>query len=187
MRTVATTVDALSGKEVFGRFDFTQDFWQLPLHQASPEMFYFVIPDGVFTPTRVPQGAMDSPLHSQSQVQTTPAPLIPHSAQIWVNDVILFAPTLEEFLQTLRWFFEIVTRANFKLNVAKSSLYELEILWCGLSSGAGIRHDPARVGALASLPLPGTVADFQYYVCATYWLHDSLSDYPRVIAPLQAN
>ncbi|KAG3201578.1 hypothetical protein PC129_g23472 [Phytophthora cactorum] len=70
--------------------------------------------------------------------------------------------------------------------MAKSSLFELEIKWCGrLISSEGVHHDPARVRALASLPLPATVADLQYFVCATNWLHDSLPDYAQSIAPLQ--
>ncbi|KAJ8537358.1 hypothetical protein ON010_g13238 [Phytophthora cinnamomi] len=126
MPSVATTTDGFQNKKVFGRVDFTQGFWQLPLDEASRAIFTFITPDGVFTPCRVPQGAMDSTLHFQSQVQTKLAPLIPHSALVWVYDVILFAPTVQEFLMTLRAFFEIV-----KLNMAKSSLIELECLWCG--------------------------------------------------------
>ncbi|KAE9132211.1 hypothetical protein PF005_g3871 [Phytophthora fragariae] len=34
-----------------------------------------------------------------------------------------------EFPETLRVFFEIVRDANIKLNMAKSSLFEFEILW----------------------------------------------------------
>ncbi|KAG6616303.1 uncharacterized protein IUM83_03561 [Phytophthora cinnamomi] len=157
MPSAAIQADAFQGKKIFARFDFTQGFWQLPLHEDSREIFSFVTPDGVYTPTRVPQGAMDSALHFQSQVQAKLAPLIPHSALVWVDDVILFAPTIAEFLQTLRTFFEIVSAANFKLNRTKSSL---------LSSRS-------------------SVADLQYFVCATNWLHDSLPDYARTIAPLQ--
>ncbi|GMF29321.1 unnamed protein product [Phytophthora fragariaefolia] len=82
MPTVATVVDSFNGKKIFGRFDFTQGFWRLPFHKDSQEVFSFVTPDGVFTPTRVPQGAMDSALHFQSQVQSKLAPLIPHSALV---------------------------------------------------------------------------------------------------------
>lgn len=121
---------------------------------------------------------MDSDLHFQNQVQAKLAPLIPHSAIFWVDNVLLFAPTMMEFLQTLCIFFEIVPDAGFKLNMSKSSLFAVGMLWCGrLNSGEGVRHDPARVDALANLPLPATVADLQYFVCATNWLHDSLPDY----------
>ncbi|POM70608.1 Gag/polymerase/env Polyprotein, partial [Phytophthora palmivora] len=186
MPSTATTLNALEGMKVFGRVNFTQGFWQLPLHEDSREVFSFVTPDGVYSPTRVPQGAMDSALHFQSQIQAKLAPLIPKSALVWVDDVILFAPTIPEFLETLRVFFGIVQAANFKLNAAKSSLFELEIKWCGrLISSDGIRHDPERVSALAELPLPSTIAELQYFVCATNWLHDSLPDYARLIAPLQ--
>ncbi|OWZ03397.1 hypothetical protein PHMEG_00024882 [Phytophthora megakarya] len=93
---------------------------------------------------------------------------------------------LEEFVQTLGAFFELVASANFKLNMVKSSLFEREILWCGrLISSEGVRPDPARVSALIELPLPESVADLQYFVCATNWLHDSLPDYTRVVVPLQ--
>ncbi|POM60590.1 hypothetical protein PHPALM_30531 [Phytophthora palmivora] len=128
-----------------------------------------------------------TPLHFQSQVQATMALLIPHSALVRVDDVILFGATIAELLQTLRSFFETVTEANFKLNIVKSSLFELEILWCGrLIFSEGIRDNPSRVSALEDLPLPVTVADLQYFVCATNWLHDSLPDYSRIIGPLQA-
>ncbi|KAE8894307.1 hypothetical protein PF003_g22018 [Phytophthora fragariae] len=45
------------------------------------------------------------------------------------DDVILFVPIMVEFPETLRVFFEIVRDANIKLNMAKSSLFEFEILW----------------------------------------------------------
>ncbi|KAG4039297.1 hypothetical protein PC123_g25147 [Phytophthora cactorum] len=186
MPTAATTNESFHDKKVFASFDFTQGFWQLPLDEESREVFSSFTPDDVYTPARAPQGAMDSALHFQSQVQTKLAPLIPHSALVWVDDVILFAATVPGFLETLKVFFEIVKEANFKLTMAKSSLFKLEIKWCDrLISCEGVRHDPVRVSALASLPLSATVADLQYFVCATNRLHDSLPDYARVIAPLQ--
>uniref|UniRef100_H3H7U3 Reverse transcriptase n=1 Tax=Phytophthora ramorum TaxID=164328 RepID=H3H7U3_PHYRM len=175
MPSTATVMEVLLGKKVFARFDLTHGFWQLTLHPDCQELFSFVTPDGVYTPNRVPQGAMDSALHFQSQMQTLLAPLIPHSALVWVDDVILFAPTVAEFL------------ANLKVNMKKSSLFELEILLCGrYFSADGVRHDPMRMDALSTLPLPATVADLQRFVFTTNWLHDSLPDYARAIAPLHA-
>ncbi|OWY90721.1 hypothetical protein PHMEG_00041019 [Phytophthora megakarya] len=119
-------------------------------------------------------------------MQKVLAPLIPHLALMWVDDVFLFAPTVEEVEQVLRQFFLLVVKAPLKLNMAKSKLFEVEVLWCGrLISSAGVRNDPARVKALFTLPLPATVADLQCFVCATNWLQDSLPDYALIIAPLQ--
>ncbi|RAW21185.1 hypothetical protein PC110_g22371, partial [Phytophthora cactorum] len=75
------------------------------LRRMNPSMTRRSLPDGVYTPARVPQGAMDSALHFQSQVQKKLAPLIPHSALVWVDDVILFAAIVPELLETLKVFF----------------------------------------------------------------------------------
>ncbi|OWZ18106.1 hypothetical protein PHMEG_0007861 [Phytophthora megakarya] len=159
---------AASLLDAYENFKDKKVFGGMPLHEESREMCSFITPDGVFSPTRVPQGRMDSALYFQNQVQAKLAPLIPQSAI------------------TLRTFFEIMQQARFKLNVAKSSLFTLEMLWCGLLiSGEGVRHDPTRVDALANLPLPATLADLQYFVCASNWLHESLHGYARMIAPLQ--
>ncbi|POM74528.1 Hypothetical protein PHPALM_8493 [Phytophthora palmivora] len=67
---------------------------------------------------------------------------------------------MDEYLEVLKKFFIIVAEANLVLDMEKSSLFKLEILWCV------------------------TVADLQQFIFATNWLHDSLPDYTRVIAPL---
>ncbi|POM78483.1 Hypothetical protein PHPALM_3984 [Phytophthora palmivora] len=185
MPSAAVVMEVLLGQKVFARFDLTQGFWQLPLHPDSQELFSFVTPDGVYTPKQVPQGVMDSALHFQDQMQPLLAPLIPHSALVWVDDVILFAPTIDELLEVLKKFFTIVAEANLVLNMEKRSLFELEILWRGrLFSADGVQHDPTRVDALSTLLLPVTAADLQRFIFATNWLHDSLPDYTGVIAAL---
>uniref|UniRef100_H3H259 RNA-directed DNA polymerase n=1 Tax=Phytophthora ramorum TaxID=164328 RepID=H3H259_PHYRM len=131
-------------------------------------------------------GAVDSAIHFQMQMQDAMAPMLQRNALVWVDDVIIFAPTVEEFLQALKEFFIILRDRRLKLSAAKSSLFQLEVLWCGkLISGSGVRHDSERVDALSALPVPSTVAELQYFVCASNWLHGSLPDYARVVAPLQ--
>ncbi|GMF47322.1 unnamed protein product [Phytophthora fragariaefolia] len=104
-----------------------------------------------------------------------------------VDDAILFVPTVHEFVGVLRQFFSLVAKALLKLNMAKCSLYTTEVKWCGrLISGSGIRHDPDRVDALSTLPVPATVAELKYFVCATNWLQNSLPDFARYGCPLQA-
>ncbi|POM59114.1 hypothetical protein PHPALM_36148, partial [Phytophthora palmivora] len=55
--------------KAIGKFDMFKGFWQLPPHEDSREAFSFQTDEGVFTPTRVPQGAVDSALHFQATMQ----------------------------------------------------------------------------------------------------------------------
>uniref|UniRef100_H3H8H0 Reverse transcriptase n=1 Tax=Phytophthora ramorum TaxID=164328 RepID=H3H8H0_PHYRM len=185
MPNLAVVSSSVRGARCFAKFDMIKGFWQLPLDVDSQELMSFMTEDTVYTPTR-PQGAVDSAIHFQMQMQDAMAPMLQRNALVWVDDVIIFAPTVEEFLQALKEFFIILRDRRLKLSAAKSSLFQLEVLWCGkLISGSGVRHDPERVDALSALPVPSTVAELQYFVCASNWLHDSLPDYARVVAPLQ--
>ncbi|POM61981.1 hypothetical protein PHPALM_28920, partial [Phytophthora palmivora] len=186
MPTQGEVIGAVRGAKHYARFHLPEGFWQFPLHEDSQEIFSFLTPDGVFSPLRVPQGVTDSALHFQAQMQTVLAPMIPRNVICWIDDILIFAKDMDSFLDALQEFFDIVGGHGLRLHPSKSSLFESEVKWCGrLISGDGIRHDPARVEALTTLPLPSTVAELQYFVCVANWLHESLPDFARVVAPLQ--
>ncbi|OWZ07849.1 LOW QUALITY PROTEIN: hypothetical protein PHMEG_00019703 [Phytophthora megakarya] len=93
------------------QFDLKNGFWQLPLAEESQEVLSFMTDEGVYTPTRVSQGAMDSALHFQSQMQRVLAELIPHNAQVWI-DVLIYAKTGGEFIDVIRRFYLLLHRHN---------------------------------------------------------------------------
>ena len=138
-----------------GTFDFYKGFWQLPLDTSSQEYFSFVTEDGVFTPRRVPQGASDSAVHFQSQMHRIFEDMIYHTLLIWVDDVLLFARCVEDYLQVLRDFFQRLRVHRLKLHPRKCNLFRKQIIWCGrVIDGEGITHDPERLRALKFFGLP---------------------------------
>ncbi|KAE9271091.1 hypothetical protein PR003_g30616, partial [Phytophthora rubi] len=146
---LSVVTSSVRGSCGFASFDLHKGFWQMGLHADSQEMFSFMTPDAIYTPTRVPQGATDSALHFQNQMQFVFDPFLYNAVLICIDDVILFAKTVEEFLQALRKFFELLREFNLKLNIMKSKLFQLQAKWCGrLISGDGVAHDPERVDAL---------------------------------------
>ncbi|KAG6621864.1 Retrotransposon protein, Ty3-gypsy subclass [Phytophthora cinnamomi] len=77
-----------------------------------------------------------------------------HNLLVYVDDVVLYAPTHGEFLVVLEKFFQRLRESNLKLNVSKSELYAQAVTWCGkIVDGSGVMHDPSRVNALQILPL----------------------------------
>ncbi|KAE9009233.1 hypothetical protein PR001_g16486 [Phytophthora rubi] len=185
MPNLASAAGAVRGAVAFARFDLLKGFWQLPLHPNCQEMFSFLTEDAVYTPTRVPQGATDSALHFQAQLQRILAPLLHRNCLLWIDDILLFASSMDEFLRVFREFFELIKDHGLKLSVTKCVLFQPQVLWCGkMVSGTDIQHDPERLSALANLPPPPTVAALQQFLCAVNWVRDSLIDYARIAAPL---
>jgi transposase InsO family protein len=184
---LAAVTQSVRGAYGFAKFDFFKGFWQLPLAEDSREYFSFVTEDGVFTPTRVPQGASDSAPHFQLQMHEVFSGQLFDSVLVWIDDVLLFARDAADFVERLRVFFEILRRRNLKLNAKKCKIYAPKVIWCGkVIDGEGIEHDPARLAVLREMPLPPTAAALQHFLCAVNWLRESMVDYARTVGPLQA-
>ncbi|TDH65536.1 hypothetical protein CCR75_006505 [Bremia lactucae] len=167
MRTVAVRVD---GRKFYARFDNYKGFWQLAFHSNCQEQFSCVTEDGVYTPTRVPQGATDRAMHYHNQMHTVYASMLYDSLLIWIDDIIGFVATRKQFVDRMDQFFDLTMRHGLKNSVTKSQLLCREVLWCGKLLGEyGVRHDPERLAALSSLPAPANVADLQRLLCAAYW------------------
>ncbi|OWZ09301.1 hypothetical protein PHMEG_00018016, partial [Phytophthora megakarya] len=187
MPNLDVALDQVSGSYGFAKFDLMKGFWQMPLHPDSQELMSFMTEDSVFTPLRVPQGAMDSSVHFRNQLQDVFREVLGRHCLIWIDDIILYAASAMEFITTLRRFFELIQEYGLKPNVNKSVIFCKEVAWCGrLVYGYAVRHDPARLQAVSDLPPPPTIAALQQFVCAANWLRSSLPDYARKDAPLTA-
>ena len=169
------------GMKFFGLFDFLKGFWQLPLSKDSQEILSFMTDDGIYSPTRVPQGCTDAALHFQATMEECFKQLLYSHLLIWIDDMLLFGKTINEYLDALEKFFKLLVEFGLKLSVKKSSLFEREVTWCGrIIDGQGVRHDPQRLKALIDMPIPETAGELQQFLCASNWLRDSLIDYARV-------
>ena len=75
----------------FGKLDLFQGYWQMPLAEEAREIFKITTPLGLFTPTRVPQGVLNSTAYIQGVMTER---LVGIKCKIWVDDVF-FMPTLK--------------------------------------------------------------------------------------------
>lgn len=82
-----TATQSSAGAYGFSAFDLPKGFFQFPLHEASQELMSFVSEDTVYSPTRVPQGGMDSSLHFQNQMQKV---LLTCSTQVFSCGLMTF-------------------------------------------------------------------------------------------------
>ncbi len=88
--------------------DFLQGYWQIMLDENDQEYFSFITPFGVFTPTRLPQGSVDAPLYFQGCLQQAFQELIKEGRLIvWIDDIIGFAKTWDEYIDLLSRIFEV--------------------------------------------------------------------------------
>ncbi|OWZ15800.1 hypothetical protein PHMEG_00010493 [Phytophthora megakarya] len=103
---LSVVTSRVRGAKAMAKFDLFKGFWQLPLAEDSQEVFSIKTDEGVFTPTRLPQGTVDAAMHFQSTMQEVFGDMMNHNLLVYVDDVVLYAPTHEEFLMVLDTFFQ---------------------------------------------------------------------------------
>ncbi|ETV86426.1 hypothetical protein H257_01623 [Aphanomyces astaci] len=106
----ATILQNLRGKKAMGVFDLPKCFWQFPLHPDSWDMLSFMLNGCVYTPDRVMQGHVDSALYVQSTNEECYKDLLYKNMLIWIDDIFVYADTVEEYVDALGSFFDRVAQ-----------------------------------------------------------------------------
>ncbi|KAF0717166.1 hypothetical protein As57867_002454, partial [Aphanomyces stellatus] len=98
-----------------------------------------------------------------------------HNLLAWIDDVLLFAKSIDEYLEKLETFLGLMQTHGLKLNPLKCRLYNTSVKWCGrVISGQGVKHDPARVEALQGIPYPTNAGQLQQFLTPDQAVDESL-------------
>jgi RNase H-like domain found in reverse transcriptase len=104
----------------------------------------------------------------------------------WLDDLLLHATTIDQFLHYLRIFFTLCREFNIHLHPGKSVLFARAARWCGrIISGDGVRFDPRRAQGLLDMSMPVSGADLQQFVCALNWMRTAIPSFTQLVSPLQ--
>jgi transposase InsO family protein len=177
----ASMLERVKGSNILASFDLIKGFWQMPLHESSQEILSFLLDGKVVTPGRVMQGHCDSALYFQHTMEVVLDTLLYESVLVWIDDILLYAKNLEEYLKRLDMFLALIQRHGLKLNPAKCDLWRSSIKWCGrIIDGHGVRNDPDRVQALCDVPYPSNAGELQQFLCAINWMRTSIPRYAQL-------
>jgi hypothetical protein len=194
MPSVPEMTMTLQGARCFFLIDLFNGYWQIPVIPEDQEKFSFITGDGIWTPTRVPQGTMNATAHFQSIMQDLViGPDHRDKTLVWVDDLLGFtkgASELEAQRALLHHLDVILTRLgtlNLKASAAKLVLYAKHVEWFGkVFDGVGVRHCPKRIEGLTSLRPPTNAGELMQFLCATNWLHAHIPNLVHLAVPLQA-
>eukprot|EP00918_Siedleckia_nematoides_P088212 GHVU01193857.1.p1 GENE.GHVU01193857.1~~GHVU01193857.1.p1 ORF type:complete len:805 (+),score=60.23 GHVU01193857.1:49-2415(+) len=176
----------LAGAQIFGLLDLVDGYTQCPLHPDSQELMSLVTRHGVFTPTRVPQGASCSVGYFQATMEECFAPLIRKGVLVYLDDILLYAKTYAEYLDVLDAALRICEERNLKISVRKSELVATEVKWCGkIISASGIRHAEDRISALINMPRPKNGRELYKFLSGASWMRTSIPVFAEISSPLR--
>ncbi|GMF17984.1 unnamed protein product [Phytophthora fragariaefolia] len=154
-----THLEDVRGKQHKQTADFIKSFFQLTLAAESQECQSYMTADmEVITPTRLQQGSVDSSLQFQQSIENVmrEKDLLFKNVLVWVDDLLIYASTIDEFLEVIDLIYSLLEEYVYFL-----------------------------IQALVEMPAPTTAGALQQFLCATGWMRNSLLDFARICKPLQ--
>ena len=182
----------IQGSKYFFCADFLKGFWQCDLHEDSQDYLSFMTPKGVYKPLKIPQGAVDSPLYFHNQMALIFKDLISEKKMLlWIDDVLIFAKTWEEYLSLVSRFLELCIKYNLQVNIKKTTLASTTATFCGREiSGTGVTYQARNTDTFKNMTAPVEAGDLSQFLMGINWMRESIMNngatdsFASVSAPL---
>ena len=182
------TLDTLHGAKWFAVLDLKAGYWQVPIKEEDKEKTAFrTSSGGLYEFNKLPFGLCNAPATFARLMETTLAGLSWKSCLAYLDDIIIFAKTWEEFLLRLEEVFQRLDEANLRLNPDKCDIGQNEVSYLGFRvSKDGLQPDPKLLAAIADIAPPESVAEVRRFIGMASYYRRFIPGFANIAAPLHA-
>lgn len=159
-----------AGHKFYFKGDVVAAFENMGIHPDDKYKTAFITSQGLYEWNVMSFGYKNAPAHWQRYIDSVLAP-VRHYCRCYMDDLILWADTREEYISRCKQLFKILRQARLRLNLAKSAFFLNEIPYLGHIIGEkGTRMDPEKVKAILNWPKPETKKDLKGFAAfASYY------------------
>jgi hypothetical protein len=172
----------------FGIMDLTSGYHQTPMSESSKHLTAFVTAFGIFEWNRVPMGLKAAGSYFQRTMATQVLRgLIHNVCECYLDDVITFGETEEEFMTNLEAVFKRLRETNVTLNPTKCKFGMSEIEYVGHvidSEGKTFTRD--KLDSVVNFPKPVRQKDMKSFLGLANYFRLHIPNHTTVVGPLCA-
>ena len=158
-------LEALGGAQWFSSLDLALGYWQMQVKEEDRPKTAFSTRRGQFQWTVMPFGLTNGPASFTRLMNLALSGLTWTHCLVYLDDIIVWAPTFEEHIHRLRLVFNRIRAAGLKLKPTKCRFLRKEVAFLGhVVSADGIKTDPGKVEAVKTWPVPLNVKELQSFL-----------------------
>ena len=166
--SIDNLLDQLGRCQFFSTLDLASGYLQIRVSPTSQEKTAFVTPQGLYQFKVMPFGLTNAPAVFQRLMQRLLTGLNPPSGldfvAVYIDDVLVFSPTLEEHLNHLKAVIQQVSEAGLKL---KCSFIRKEVEYLG---HVVLKPNDALVTAITQFTQPTDLSSVRRFIgLASYY------------------
>ena len=180
------TMESMVGARHFYCMDLKSGFWQVQMDEESRQYTAFTVGSmGVYESLRMPYGLCNAPATFQHLMQKCLGELNLTYTLIYLDNVITYSKTEEEYLVHLHAMLERFMEHGLKLKLSKCNFFRTQISYLGHKvSAAGMEPGTDGLKGIAEIAPPATYTQVQKFLGTTGYFRCFIKGYARIAKPL---
>ena len=169
--------------KVFSSFDLMKGYYQVAMKEEDKEKTAFILEKGLCEFNVMPFGLTGAPNTFQRLMDFL---LVDHkNAMVYLDDIVVYSDTEKAHVEHLRHLFEILRKADVKLNLEKCSIGKAEIAFLGhVINAEGVKPDPKHLQHIRELLPPKNVKGVQSFLGLLGYYRKFVPNFSKLALPL---
>ena len=170
----------------FAVLDLTQGYYQAAISKESRPLTAFRTSTGLYQWTRLPMGLKGAPAYFQHAMQNyVLRDLLYTSCEVYLDDIIVYGETEDEFLENLDKVFSRLEKYNITLNPEKVKIGMPSVEYVGHTiDGEGLSFSSTKREDVWNAPLPITKKQLKSFLGLCVQFKDHVRNYSTLVQPL---
>ena len=176
-----------SRPEFFAVFDLTSGYYQAEIDEDSREFTAFLTRHGVYRWLRLPMGLTGACSYFQKTLVTEVLNGLMHDGcELFLDDCMIHAPTLDVFLKRLRQVFLRFRERGITLNPLKCKIGLSEVEYVGHTINKdGLHFTRDKLDSVLNFPRPETKRQIKSFLGLANYFRDHIQNHSMRAQPLQ--
>jgi len=178
---IKATLDRIGEKKpkYFAVLDLTQGYYQAPISKDSRAITAFRTSKGLYQWKRLPMGLKGAPSYFQHQMQISIlGDLMYNCCEVYLDDVIVYGSTEQEFLKNLERVLDRFKRFNVTLNPNKAKIGVTSVEYVGhVINSEGLTLSAEKIAKVQEFRKPQTQKDMKSFLGMTNQFRPHLLGY----------
>jgi len=176
-----------SRPEFFAVFDLTSGYYQAEIDEESRDFTAFLTKHGIFRWLRLPMGLTGACSYFQKSLVTQVLNGLMHDGcELYLDDCMIHAPTLDIFLKRLRSVFQRFRDNNITLNPLKCKIGLSQVEYVGHTINKdGLHFTRDKLDSVLNFPRPQTKRQIKSFLGLANYFRDHIANHSLRAQPLQ--
>ena len=171
----------------FSKLDLRSGYWQVKMAPYDQEKTAFTTFHGLFEFTVMLFGLCNAPATFQRLMETVLHGLLGSFVSVYLDDIIIYSPTVKEHLKHLSAVFDRLRQAGLRLKPSKCQFLCSQIAYLGhIISADGIRPDPEKIAKIQNWASPKNQKELQRFASLANYYRRFAKDFAKKFNPLRS-